>query len=136
MKRTPVFFSGLLAAVVGLSTVAGAQQAPPPAAHAGHAGAHGHGMMRALHGVNLSDDQRSQIQSLMQSYRQSHPKGSAPDPQARKALRQQIMGVLTPDQQSQVKANLQQMRAERRQQEQGPAPQPQTQPQPTAPPTN
>jgi Spy/CpxP family protein refolding chaperone len=111
MKLTPVFFSALLACAVGLTAVAGAQQGTPPAAQAAHHG--GHGMMHALHGVNLSDQQRSQIKSLMQAYRQSHPASSQPDPQARKQLREQIMGVLTPDQQAQVKANMAQMRRQR-----------------------
>jgi Spy/CpxP family protein refolding chaperone len=71
-------------------------------------------MARALQGIDLSDSQRTQIRSLMQQYRQAHPKGSQPDPQARKALRAQIMAVLTPDQQSRLTSNLQQMRAARR----------------------
>ena len=116
MKPTVLFFSTLLAAAVGFTAVANAQQAPAPPAQSGtHAGhGKGHGMARALQGIDLSDSQRTQIRSLMQQYRQAHPKGSQPDPQARKALRAQIMAVLTPDQQSRLTSNLQQMRAARR----------------------
>ena len=65
--------------------------------------------MQALKGVNLSDQQKQQIKQIMSQYRQAHPEGSAPDPQAMQQVHQQIMNVLTPDQQAQVKQNLQQM---------------------------
>ena len=77
-------------------------------------------MHGALRGVNLSDQQKTQIKQIMDQFRQAHPRGSAPDPQARQQLRQQIMNVLTTDQQAQVKANFQQMR--QRHQEQGETP--------------
>ncbi len=69
--------------------------------------------MRMFKGINLTDQQRTQVTQLMQQYRDKHPKGSTPDPAGRKALRQQMMNVLTPDQQAQVKQNMSQMRERR-----------------------
>jgi len=86
--------------------------------------------MGMLRGVNLSDQQKTQLKQIMQQYRQAHPKGSQTDPQARRTaheqLRQQLMNVLTPQQRTQVEQNMQQMR-ERWQNRNGgqrPAPQP------------
>ena len=70
--------------------------------------------MQALRSVGLSDQQKTQIQQLVAQYRQAHPAGSARDPQARKQLRDQILGVLTPQQQTELKAKLAQLRAQRR----------------------
>ncbi len=75
--------------------------------------------MRAVRELDLSDSQRTQIQQLVQQYRQQYPKGSTPDPQARKALRDKIFATLTPDQQAQLQQHLAQMRAERAQQSAG-----------------
>lgn len=55
--------------------------------------------------LNLTDDQRSQIHQLIAQYRQAHPAGSAPDPQAREQLHQKILEVLTPDQRSTLQLN-------------------------------
>ncbi|MBV8246544.1 MAG: hypothetical protein JOZ38_11515 [Candidatus Eremiobacteraeota bacterium] len=97
------------------------------------------GGMHMLQQLNLSDQQRSQIRQLMQTYRQSHPAGSPPDPQARQQLREQIRSILTPEQQQE----LQQLRQQRRQTPQGqpqqqeaPAPQPPPQPESSAQPDN
>ncbi len=67
-----------------------------------------HGFMRMLHSLNLSDQQKAQIKTMVQQYRQQHPQGSAPDHQARKALREQIMGVLTPAQKEKLRAEMKQ----------------------------
>jgi Spy/CpxP family protein refolding chaperone len=61
--------------------------------------------MREMRSLNLSSQQQSQIQQLMAQYRQSHPRGTAPNPQARKDLRSKVMAVLTPAQQQQLKAD-------------------------------
>ncbi len=53
--------------------------------------------------LNLSQQQRAQIHALFQQYRQTHPRGSAFDPQARKQLREHILSVLTPQQRVQLK---------------------------------
>lgn len=80
--------------------------------------------MRMFKGVNLSDQQKSQMKQIMQQFRQAHPEGSRPDPQARQQLRRQMMNILTPQQRTQVEQNMQQARA-RWQQERGGQPNPQ-----------
>ena len=83
-----------------------------------------HGFMRMMRGVNLSDQQKTQMKQLMQQFRQAHPKGSPPDRQARIQLHQQMLNILTPQQRTQVQQNIQQMRQSRRErsEQQGPAP--------------
>ncbi len=115
------------AAALILPSTAFAQQAPSAPAPAsspgqwqGHRG-HG-GYMRMMRGLNLSDQQHARIRQIMQQYRQAHPRGSRPDPQARAQLRTQIMNVLTPQQQTQLKQQMQQMRERRA--ETAPTPQP------------
>jgi Spy/CpxP family protein refolding chaperone len=51
----------------------------------------------------------------VQQYRQAHPRGSQPDPQARQQLQQQIMNILTPQQRQQAQANMEKMKQEREQ---------------------
>ncbi len=68
----------------------------PPAAgqwqgHGGHRG----GFMRMFRNLNLSAQQKSKIQQIVQQYHQAHPQGSQPNPQARKQMRDQIMNLLT-----------------------------------------
>ncbi len=116
MKRTPrPLIAAILAFGTALPLAAAAQQTPPPspAPHVWRQH-HPHGMMRAFQGVGLSSAQRSQIHAALVQFHTAHPKGSPPDRQARKALHQQIMGVLTPAQRASVRANLARMRAERR----------------------
>jgi Spy/CpxP family protein refolding chaperone len=132
MKTPSLLLTAALALSIAAPLAAFAQQAPPadapsPGAHMHH---HGYGFMHGMHGVNLSDQQKTQIHQLVQQYRQSHPEGSQPDPAARKQLRTQIMNVLTPAQQAQVKANMEKMRAEHEhgEQSESPAPAPQTTP--------
>jgi len=69
------------------------------------------GFMRAMQGITLSDAQKQQIQQLQDQFQQAHPDGSAPDPQARKQLRQSVLNVLTPDQRTQFQKNMEQMHA-------------------------
>jgi Spy/CpxP family protein refolding chaperone len=102
MTIRTLVIAGLLAAALSIPNAVLAQQAPPPAAHARY--------MHRYDDLNLTDQQRSQIQAAMEQYRAAHPKGSEPDPQARKALRDQIMSVLSPDQ----RAKLMQEQRERR----------------------
>jgi Spy/CpxP family protein refolding chaperone len=94
-----------------------AQQAPDPstspaAGQQWQREHHGGGMMRMFRDLNLSDQQKTQIQQIMQQYRQAHPRGSAPDPQARKQMRDQIMNVLTPQQRTQLQQEMQRFRQE------------------------
>ncbi|PZR56630.1 MAG: hypothetical protein DLM50_07900 [Candidatus Meridianibacter frigidus] len=59
--------------------------------------------MHLLRELNLSADQTQRIQGRVQQYRAAHPKGSPKDRQAAKALRGQILAVLTPEQQARLK---------------------------------
>ncbi len=115
-----------------------AQQAPPqqqvaPPPGQGWQGSHrGHGFMGMFRRLNLSSAQQTQIQQIMQQYRAAHPRGSAPDPTARKQMRDRIMNVLTPQQRTQLQQQMQQMREQRMRdgdREPGP-PAPQSTPQP------
>jgi Spy/CpxP family protein refolding chaperone len=116
------------AAALILPVSALAQQAPSTAApyttqqwqrNRSHRG----GFMRMFRNLNLSDQQKSQIHTIMQQYRQEHPRGSQPDPQARKQMRDQIINVLTPQQRTQLQQEMQQQRQRHQEQEQQPAPQ-------------
>jgi len=82
--------------------------------------------MRLFQGVNLTDQQKTQIRQIMQQYRQAHAPGTPPDPQARRQLHDQILNVLTPAQRAQVEQNMQRMRQERQNErlQQRPAPEP------------
>ena len=111
MKLQATVLAGLIAAGLTLPAVAQVQQAPAAPAQSQH----GDRMMHRFDDLNLSDQQKSQIQSLMQNYRQAHPRGSAPDPDARKQLRGQIDAILTPDQRTQLKADEEKFRAQRQQ---------------------
>jgi Spy/CpxP family protein refolding chaperone len=112
MKLQATVLAGLIAAGLALPAVAQDQQ--PPAAPA-QSQQHGDRMMHRFDNLNLSDQQKSQLQTLMQNYRQAHPRGSTPDPDARKQLRDQIDAVLTPDQRAQLKADEEKFRAQRQQ---------------------
>jgi len=72
---------------------------------------HGGGLNKhAMQGITLSDSQKSQMMQLRTAYKTAHPKGSTPDPAARKALRDQMLGILTPDQRTQYEANMKTLR--------------------------
>lgn len=62
-----------------------------------------HRWTKRLGSLNLSGDQQQRIQTLIQQYSQAHPEGSARDPSSSKELRRQIMGVLSSDQQNQLR---------------------------------
>jgi Spy/CpxP family protein refolding chaperone len=109
MKLQATVLAGLIAAGLALPAVAQDQQ--PPAAPA-QTQQHSDRMMHRFDDLNLTDQQKSQIQTLLQNYRQAHPRGSTPDPDARKQLRDQINAVLTPDQQTKLKADEAKFRAE------------------------
>lgn len=122
MNLTKPLIAGALAVALGLPLAACAQQAPaaPSAARVRH-----HRMgMRMFKNLNLTQEQQSKIQTIMQQYRQAHPQGSTPDPAARKAMRDQIDAVLTPQQLDQLKAERQKMRERREHGENQPAPLP------------
>jgi periplasmic protein CpxP/Spy len=121
MKILPLLLAGVLAfgsalPVAGLAQQAPAQTQSSPPPHHHH---HGGSMKRLFAGVNLSDQQKTQIRQIMQQYRTAHPSGSPRDPKAMQTVHDQIMKVLTPTQQAQVKANEQKMRAEHEQMRNG-----------------
>jgi Spy/CpxP family protein refolding chaperone len=124
------FNLGALALVAALAAplAASAQTQPaPPAAPAAGASAapgaqpehhhrHRSGFARALRGLNLTDAQKQQIAAIMKTARENAAKDpKMADPQTRRAntlaVRQQIDGVLTPDQRAQLKVNLQRERS-------------------------
>jgi len=65
-----------------------------------------HRWMKRLERLNLSGDQQQHIQSLIDQYSQAHPEGSPRQPGSGRELRRQIMGVLTSDQQNQLRAQM------------------------------
>jgi Spy/CpxP family protein refolding chaperone len=104
--------TALAVPATGFAQVQPAQGQLAPAQGQGERHRGGFGFMREMRELNLSAQQQSQIQQLVQQFRQAHPRGSAPDPQARKDLRAKIMAVLTPAQQAQLKADEQKRRDE------------------------
>jgi hypothetical protein len=106
---------GALAAALAMPLGASAQQQQYPAPSQSRAVEPSHDRMqhrwqRRLSRLNLSGDQQQRIQSMIDQYSQAHPEGSAVDPNARRELRRQILGVLSSDQQNQLQ---QEMRAHR-----------------------
>lgn len=90
-----------LAAALVIPNAAYAQQAPPPDAAAGPQQRHFGGGMHRFQNLNLSDQQKAQIQQIVQNFRQSH-QNQPPTPDERQQLRQQIDAVLTPQQRTQM----------------------------------
>ena len=90
-----------LAAALVIPNAAFAQQAPPPDAPAGPQQRHFGGGMHRFQNLNLSDQQKTQIQQIVQNFRQSH-QNQPPTPEERQQLRQQIDAVLTPQQRTQL----------------------------------
>ena len=91
---------------------------------------------RHLNTLNLSTQQQQQIQSLISQYAKAHAAGSPLDLEARHTLEQQIYGLLTPDQQNQLRQERQEMRQQRAEQNGSQQGQPQNAPPPNAPPAN
>ena len=112
MKFAPL---ALAALVAGLPLASLAQNVPPltpvlaaPAAQGEHhRGGHGH-MMKMLSELNLTADQQSKIDGYVAASKTAN--ANRTDPQVRhanmKALRDQIVSVLTPDQKTQLEAKM------------------------------
>jgi Spy/CpxP family protein refolding chaperone len=100
MHRLLSFTAAIGAAGLLLVPAAASAQGAPgpaaaptaPAATTPHHRGRGPRYMRALRSLNLTDAQRQQIRTIMRNQEQ--------------ALRSQIDGVLTPDQRTQLRANL------------------------------
>lgn len=142
MEAMKYLLSAALAAILCLPLAAYAQQSnqtnatPQSGAPARVNGRLYKRWSQFLSGVNLSDQQHTQIQTYLDQFAQAHPVGSPPDRQAAHALRDQIFSLLTPDQQNQVRQEIRNLQAQRRQrrlqqqqQQQNPA---QNNPQPAA----
>jgi Spy/CpxP family protein refolding chaperone len=103
-----------LLAALALPIGASAQVAPQPATGQGQQRSPGQRQyqrwMRRLSGINLSQQQQQAVQSALSAYAAQHPAGSPKDPQATHALRSQIYSILTPDQQTQLHAQMQAMK--------------------------
>ncbi|MDQ2992051.1 MAG: hypothetical protein M3R30_04430 [Candidatus Eremiobacteraeota bacterium] len=106
-------FALALPITAAAQTTPGAPASTTAHGHHAHVGLNGH----ALKGIALSDAQKQQFAQLRTAYRTAHPKGSTPDPTARKALRDQMLNILTPDQRTQYDANVKTMRESRKHQE-------------------
>ena len=112
MKFAPL---ALAALVAGLPLASLAQNVPPPmpvltapaAQGEHHRGGHGH-MMKMLSELNLTADQQSKIDGYVAASKTANK--NTTDPEARhankKALRDQIVSVLTPDQKAQLEAKM------------------------------
>lgn len=134
MRAMKLFALAALAAALSFPIAVSAQQAPPqPAVQQAPAGTQQatpkvyKRWSRLLNGVNLSNQQHEQIQNLLDQYAQAHPAGSQRVHGAARQLHDQIFGILTQQQQTQVQQNIAQNRAEHRQrhqqtQQQNPAP--------------
>lgn len=98
-----------MVAAIAVPAAGFAQMQPSPAPLSqpmqGERHRHGFGFMHEMRSLDLSAQQQAQIKQLMQQYRQVHPRGSTPDPQARKDLRAKVMAILTPAQQEKLKAD-------------------------------
>jgi Spy/CpxP family protein refolding chaperone len=106
MKHVRPLLLALAAMSAALPLAASAQQQPP----SGAGSHHGHPFMKAMRELNLTDAQKSQMRQLISQYREAHPKGSTPDPAARRQLRTQLRNILTPQQQAQLKEDIRAMR--------------------------
>jgi len=115
--RLSVFFLAALATVaLAFPAASIAQQSPAPAS-SGMYPQKG-SMGGALQGIQLSDQQKQQIDTLRSQFRAAHPEGSPPDAAAIKQYQDSVMKILTPAQQTQYKANLERMRAQHEQMQQ------------------
>ena len=119
-----LFALAALAAALSLPVVVNAQQAPqPPVTQQAPAGTQATPKIyrrwsRLLNGVNLSSQQHNQIQTLLDQYAQAHPAGSQHVRGAARQLRDQIFGILTANQQTQVRQTMQSLRAQHEQRQQ------------------
>lgn len=114
MKPSRLTIMGLLA--LALMAPALAQTPPqPPLAPSASGTVTGHGdharMWNMVEGLNgITDTQRQQIEALRTQYEQNNQPGTTPSHGTMRALRQQLMQILTPAQQTQLRSQLQQFR--------------------------
>jgi Spy/CpxP family protein refolding chaperone len=95
-----------------------AQSAPDPSATWSGAHRHHNPLMKALAGLNLSAQQRTQIQGYVAAAKQADANATDDQRHAdRQKLRGEIMSVLTPAQRAQLKATLKAQRQEHQESE-------------------
>ena len=75
-----------------------------------------HRWTKRLAGINLNAQQQQQVQHLLDQFASTHPAGSPRDSAGARALRQQILSVLTPQQQQQYEQEMQAIKARHQQQ--------------------
>jgi Spy/CpxP family protein refolding chaperone len=110
VRLVPVL--ALIAFAVPLA--AGAQTPPPPAATPGPMMGHHHGhhrhhpsLMRALRDLNLTPAQQQQVTAFRDQAKKANVNADSATKRANAAkLREQIMGILTPDQKAQLAAEM------------------------------
>jgi Spy/CpxP family protein refolding chaperone len=109
-----LFAAAALAVSVGLPIAASADQTPPvdPPAVVTPQGHHGGRYMHALHQLTLSSAQQQQIKDAVAQTRSANQNVDKPTRRANmQKLRAQINGILTPDQRTQLRAEIQKERA-------------------------
>jgi hypothetical protein len=127
--------AGAFAAALAMPLGAPAQQAYPQGAHAHRQrttpseAKMQRRWAKRTRDLNLSSDQQQRMQSLIDQYAQTHPAGSPRDVAGSRQLHQQLLGLMTSDQQNQFRQEGQARRAAMRQrraqmQQQGPNGQP------------
>jgi len=99
--------SGAIAIADTNSPATGATPMPGSATVQPRARHRHHGMFGMLRTLSLTQQQKAQIKTLLGDYRTAHPKGSQPDPTARKQLRDRIFAILTPQQRSTLRTEMQ-----------------------------
>ena len=127
MFRSTIALAALTVAFATAPAVVSAQAAAPAdSAAAVTPKHHHHGHHRLLRGITLTDSQRTQLKAIRAKYgpqfKQAH---QANDRATMQQLRGQMMGevrgVLTPDQQKQLDANIAEMKARRQSKSETPA---------------
>lgn len=108
----------LLGMALCAPAIAQTTPAPPPVPAAsgtvtGPGARHG-GMWSLVEQLpGITPAQRQQIESLRTQFQQAHQPGTPPDRATMQSLRQQLMTILTPAQQQQLRTEIQQLRAQR-----------------------
>ncbi|MBV8155423.1 MAG: hypothetical protein JOY98_13440 [Candidatus Eremiobacteraeota bacterium] len=132
-----VSLAALLAALTMPIAVSAQATQPAPAqtqAQTQQASYEYHRWTKRLANISLSNEQQQQVQHLLDQFAASHPAGSPRDREGARALHQQILNVLTPQQQAQYQQEMHAEWAQRHQAQQQRLEQQQQQPAQQAPP--
>jgi Spy/CpxP family protein refolding chaperone len=77
----------------------------------------GSGMWRLVEALDgITPAQRQQLEAIRVQYMQSHPANTMPDRSSMQSVRTQVLHVLTPTQRTQLRSEVQQLRARHAQQ--------------------